>query len=329
MTGLMDARSPVGEPRPEDRRGPRRARHPLLTVVLVLVVVVGLLVVATVAVVGRLDRRLDRLPEVFSVVEGGVRPAPATMETFVVVITDSTAPDPNAPPVDRGQPAEVVLVAQFSADAGTVVALRPAGQPEVALGATGAYPNGGPAQLIRAVEDLTDLLVDRFVTVDLAGLPEMVDAIGGIRLPLTDPADPGADLRLQPVDGSQALAYARGEREVADGAAARVHRWTTVMRSLVQGMSQDQLLRPLGLVELLDVVGRTVRTDEGLGTAGLWGLVYRLGGLRSEQVTFLSVPDSAALGDSRELWAAMRTGPVPVDYLTRHPEDKLRWRGPS
>lgn len=308
-------------------------------VALAVAVVVALLAVTAVAVVTRLDWRLDRVPDVFLPVDDGRRPAPSEASTYVIVVTDSGADsDPllGTAVDDGGLPAEVVLVAQVADGSGSVAALRPVGDPAAGLTPNEAFRRSGPPLLVRTVESLTGLPVDHFLVLDLAGLPEMVDAIGGIRLPVADPAGgAGAGLRLQPVDGTQALAYARGHRGIADGTAARNYRWPSVLRGLTQGMTQELALRPLALVQLLDVVGRTVAVDDTLGTAGLWRLLFELGGLRTEQVTFLSVADTAGApagpsGDAPAgVWEAMRAGPLPPDFLDRHPENKLRWRGQS
>lgn len=346
MTDLVDAARRVLRPRAEHapagtHRGTwgeqRRARHPAVVVALVLLVVLVLLAVTAIAVVTRFDWRLDRVPGVFATAADGVRPAPSDVATYVILVTDTAGgsdPAQGTAVDDSGLPAEVVLVAQVADGAGSVAALRPVGDPDAGLTPNEAYRRGGPALLVRTVETLTDLSVDNFLVLDLAGLPEMVDAIGGIRLPVADPdrgAEAGMTLRL--VDGEQALAYARGHRGIADGAAARDYRWPTVLRNLTQGMSQELALQPLALIELLDVVGRTAAVDDTLGTAGLWRLLVEAGGLRTEQVTFVSVADTegahAPGGDRSALWEAMRAGPLPSDFLERHPEHKLRWRGVS
>lgn len=308
---------------------------------MVLLVLVVIVTGSVVVVLGRLDAQLERVPGVFEALDAGPRPVGSDVLTSVVVVTDSGAAGAGAPrAVDADEPDQVILLAEVAHGSASIVALRPSTAGTAAAPYT-AYSVGGPSQLVRTVEDITKLRVDHFFTLDLVGLPAMVDAVGGVNLPVADPAaDPNARLRLRPVDGTQALAYARGEAGIADGAAGRTYRWPTTLRALVLGMSQELLFNPLGVIALLDEVGRTARADDTLGTAELAGTVGTLAWIRSEQVTFFSVPfadlgptatarGGAEDGPPGELWAAMQAGPLSADYLEKHPQYKLRWRGES
>lgn len=340
-SGVRDPRGARPGPQPSQRRFRIRPARVLLAVGSVVLALAVIVAGSTIAVIGRLDAQLERVPGVFEALDDGSRPVGSEVLTSVIVVTDSGAADRAAPSaVDDDEPDQVVLLAQVANGSASIVALRPTTAGD-GMTPDSAYSLGGPTLLVRTIEDVTDLRVDHFFAFDLAGLPEMVDAVGGVNLPVADPAgDPAERLRLRPVDGTQALAYARGEPRVAAGAAGRTFRWPTTMRALVLGMSQELLLNPPAVVALLGAVGRSARADDMLGTVELAGMVVTLAGIRSEQVTFFSVPDvelgptAMARGGSRigapgELWAAMQAGPLSADYLDRHPGYKLRWRGDS
>lgn len=77
-----------------------------------------------------------------------------------------------------------------------------------------AYAFGGPKLLIRTIEQDTGIRIDDYVEIGFAGLVNVVDAVGGIRIcPETAIADPDAALNIkagcQWVDGKTALGYAR------------------------------------------------------------------------------------------------------------------------
>lgn len=285
------------------------------------------------AAVGWLDFRLERFPGVFAAIDGRSRPAASDTTVLVILLTDLTGVDAPSAADDAGEPANVVVVADIVDGTAAFVALRPgrtaaAGPPTP----NEAYDLGGPAALVRSVENLTGLSVDHVLTLDLAGLPDMVDAVGGVNLPVTNPVgDRSERLRLRPVDGAASLAYARGEPGIADGAAGRTYRWATTLRALVHGMTQEMLLDPVAAFGLLDALGGSVRADDTLDTTALWALVVQLGGLRSEQVLFLSSPDQGpptrGTADPGLLWVALRAGPLPADYVEQHPDNGLRWRG--
>jgi LCP family protein required for cell wall assembly len=80
---------------------------------------------------------------------------------------------------------------------------------------------GGPALLVKTVENVTGLRINHYVGIGFAGLVSVVDQVGGVRICLTTPlhdADSGANFKAgcQTMDGAQALAFVRDRHSFAD-----------------------------------------------------------------------------------------------------------------
>lgn len=78
-----------------------------------------------------------------------------------------------------------------------------------------AFEWGGAPLLVRTVEELTNLTIDRYVEIEMTGMIEIINALGGIRLCLDeDVSDAGRNyLEWQAgchqADGPTAIAFAR------------------------------------------------------------------------------------------------------------------------
>jgi LCP family protein required for cell wall assembly len=342
---------PSGSGAPESRPL-RRGRRMLSVLGAIVLTVLGLIAGTVLTLAERLAADVERVPGVFASLDPATRPSAADALTFVVVPTDSRPPLPSAgteepTASDIGdEPIEVVMIMQVAADgsAASVVSIPFAtrldvpGQGVATLET--AYALGGASSLVRALENLTALRIDHFIEVDFAGLPAMVDAIGGIDLPVADPrsrSDTPARRGFRRVDGAQALAFARERRGPPDGRIDRAPRQQVALRAFVHAMTQEALVDPPALYRLLAATSRAVRVDDTLSTTAMGVLAVELSGLRSSQVTYLTVPVVRAdpdrsrpaeyLVDPRaaELWTAMRADTV-LPYLARHPEDRMRWR---
>jgi LCP family protein required for cell wall assembly len=85
-----------------------------------------------------------------------------------------------------------------------------------------AFEVGGSACTIRTVEKLTGIRVDHHMVLDFAGFKEMVDAVDGVEVCLSEPVDDkAAKLRLPAgrvtLDGEQALGYVRARKSLGNG----------------------------------------------------------------------------------------------------------------
>lgn len=115
-----------------------------------------------------------------------------------------------------------------------------------------AYAFGGPELAVETVENWLEMEISFYLTVDMGGLEEVVDAVGGVEVipPSTFEISGYTFYEGQPtlVDGDQAVAYAR-ERYTSGGDYARQER----QRQIVVGTVEAALKKATGLTEVLSI----------------------------------------------------------------------------
>lgn len=125
-----------------------------------------------------------------------------------------------------------------------------------------AYGLGGADLALDTVEKYLDLPLDYFVTINMEGFEEMVDAVGGVPVENDFAFEqnefffPEGDVYL---DGEKALAYSRMRKEDPDGDLGRNARQRQVVNALIdEGAQLSSVARS---EELLDVLGSNVLTN--------------------------------------------------------------------
>lgn len=103
-----------------------------------------------------------------------------------------------------------------------------------------AYAFGGAAMAMDTVKNYLDILIDHYVSINMKGLKELVDAVGGIEVnnDITFSQD-GYDFTIgkTTLDGDQALAYSRMRYEDPNGDYGRQER----QRKIVEGIARKVL----------------------------------------------------------------------------------------
>ena len=98
-----------------------------------------------------------------------------------------------------------------------------------------AYAFGGPSMALNSVQNLLDIPIDYFVSVNMQGIQQIVDAVGGVTITptMTFSQSGYSFVEGQPVtmDGAQALAYSR--MRSLDGDYARQGRQREVVLSTI------------------------------------------------------------------------------------------------
>lgn len=118
-----------------------------------------------------------------------------------------------------------------------------------------AFAYGGPPLLVQTVEQSTGLHIDHYAEIGMRGLADVVDAVGGVEVCVSEPIDdPLANLNVQPgcqlMNGATGLGYVR-TRATAQGDLDRVARQREFLTALVKKvMSPATLLNPFKLVPL-------------------------------------------------------------------------------
>jgi LCP family protein required for cell wall assembly len=159
-----------------------------------------------------------------------------------------------------------------------------------------AFLQGGPALLVRTVEALSGLRIDHYAQVDFDGFVAMVDALGGVEVCLSEPAQDevsGIDLPAgrQTVRGSQALAFVRQRAGLPRQDIDRIARQQAFLGAVVRkALATGTLANPRRLDRVLDVATRALQVDDRTSISELRDLALRLRTARGEGITFTTLP---------------------------------------
>jgi len=170
------------------------------------------------------------------------------------------------------------------------------------------YPLGGPGTLKAAIGGLLGTRIHYFAAIDLAGMREVIDTIGGIDLTVQSAVDDptyhdvftGETGLYIPVgqhhmDGTLALGYVRSRMGVGESDFTRAERQQEVLTAIAEKLTAGNLL--LTLPGLLDAVRDNMATD----------------------IPSARIPDLAAEGQEADLGAVERVVLAPPDYVTPEP----------
>jgi LCP family protein required for cell wall assembly len=161
-----------------------------------------------------------------------------------------------------------------------------------------ALNDGGPALVVRTVEQLTGVRIDHYVQVDFDGFKTMVDRLGGVEVCLTEPARDrfsGIDLDAgrHHVDGDVALAFVRQRQGtgISGGDLGRIERQQQFLGAMVREvLSAGTLLNPVKLNGFLTAATRSLQVDDGTSAGDLQDLAFRMRGFEAGGVAFATVP---------------------------------------
>lgn len=140
-----------------------------------------------------------------------------------------------------------------------------------------AYGQGGIEATIGAVQELLNVPVDYYALVNMTGLVNIVDSLGGIQVdnPLSF-SNMGYSFpqgRITLHDGQEAMAYIRMRYEDPEGDFGRARREQVVLRGILDSLRSVQSLTHLK--DLSDIVRQNVRTDLQLSDMMVLAKDYR------------------------------------------------------
>ena len=161
-----------------------------------------------------------------------------------------------------------------------------------------AYALGGPKCLVKVIQKISGLAINRFMAVDFAGFSAMVDALGGVEVCSTTPLEDAelgtvlADAGRQKLDGPTALNYVRARSITTEynGDYGRIKRQQLFLSSLLRSMISTDTLFDL---DKLDQVVNTFMDDsfvDNVQTRDLVRLGQSLQGMNAGRITFVTVP---------------------------------------
>ncbi|MGH2748921.1 MAG: LCP family protein [Actinomycetota bacterium] len=164
---------------------------------------------------------------------------------------------------------------------------------------------GGPNQLVRTVKALTGLEINQYLQVNIAGFRDLVNAIGGVEICITEPIpfDPNTgievaedELGLVKFDGERALRFVRSRR-FPTGDFERIRNQQKFLAAAIDKVTSiSTVLSPGRINKLLDVAGDNVATDRHTTILGLKDLANDLRHFDPEHYEAYTVPN---LGTAR------------------------------
>lgn len=161
-----------------------------------------------------------------------------------------------------------------------------------------AFAVGGPKCLVKVIQKLSGLHVNRFMAVDFTGFSQMVDALGGVEVCSTTPIE---DYELgtvlptsgrQVVNGHTALNYVRARQVTTEtnGDYGRIKRQQLFLSSLLRSMISKETF--FSLSKLNNVVNMFISHSyvDNLDTKDLVDLGQSVQGVNAGRITFITVP---------------------------------------
>lgn len=159
---------------------------------------------------------------------------------------------------------------------------------------------GGPEYMVRAIKELTGLEINKYLQVNIAGFRDLVDAIGGVEICITEPipfdSNTGIEitedeLGLVRFDGDRAIRFVRS-RNFETGDFARIQNQQKFVAAAINKVtSAGTLLNPGRLLRLADVAGDNIRTDQHTTLNGIRKLATTLRGFEPERFEAYIVPN--------------------------------------
>lgn len=179
-----------------------------------------------------------------------------------------------------------------------------------------AFAFGGPKCLVKEIQKLSGLSINRFIAVDFSGFAKMVDALGGVEVCSSTPLhdyELGTVLEhggRQVLDGSTALNYVRARQVTTEvnGDYGRIKRQQLFLSSLLRSLiSEDTLLDPHKLNSVVNMFISDTVVDN-VQSKDLIQLGQSLQGMAAGHVTFVTVPTGVTdqNGDEPPRMADMR-----------------------
>ncbi|MCX2928791.1 LCP family protein [Mycobacterium sp. CVI_P3] len=161
-----------------------------------------------------------------------------------------------------------------------------------------AYAYGGPKCLVKVIQKMSGLSINRFMAVDFTGFSKMVDALGGVEVCSTTPLEDYelgtvlASAGRQVLDGHDALNYVRARQVTTEvnGDYGRIKRQQLFLSSLLRSIiSKDTLFSLRKLNNVVDMFIADTYVDN-VRTKDLVDLGQSLQGVNAGRITFVTVP---------------------------------------
>ncbi|KAA0082459.1 LytR family transcriptional regulator [Mycolicibacterium sp. P9-64] len=171
-----------------------------------------------------------------------------------------------------------------------------------------AYSFGGPKCLVKVIQKLSGLSINRFMAVDFSGFAKMVDAIGGVEVCSTTPLEDYelgtvlANAGRQIIDGHTALQYVRARQVTTEtnGDYGRIKRQQLFLSSLLRSLISKEVF--FSLSKLNNVVNMFIDDSyvDNIQTKDLVDLGQSIQGVNAGRITFVTVPTGITDSEGNE-----------------------------
>jgi LCP family protein required for cell wall assembly len=145
--------------------------------------------------------------------------------------------------------------------------------------------SSGRSNLVKTIEDLTHLQINHYAEVNLAGFRDIVDAVGGVEICISEPIPfdphtglevPESELGMVKFDGDRALSFVRSRHAFSTGDFARIENQQKFLSAALNKVTSVGTFLNIGrLRKLYSVAGDNVRTDDHTTIKGLYDLLKR------------------------------------------------------
>ena len=287
-------------------RSGAKKRRPLKIVLVSVVAVLVVLVGAVGIYAASLSQKFESSETLTEVVpDEKLRPAPgegeaAVVQNILLLGSDTRGAISGSLDSALGNRSDTMMVVHISADRKDIHVMSIMrdswvtipGRGEAKMNAALAY--GGVPLVIQTVETLIDTRIDHVAIVDFAGFKGSTDALGGATVNNAIAFDrKGEHFAQGPLNlnGTDALAFVRERYAFRDGDYQRVRNQQAFIKAVMdKTLSRETLTNPVTISNLVGAIAPYMAVDEGLNSAYAAGLGFELRDIRSDDVTFFTLP---------------------------------------
>lgn len=164
--------------------------------------------------------------------------------------------------------------------------------------------SSGRSNLVKTIENLTHLQINHYAEVNLAGFRDIVDAVGGVEICISEPIPfdphtgievPESELGMVKFDGDRALRFVRSRHVFATGDFARIENQQKFLSAALNKVTSPGTFLNLGrLKRLYEVAGDNVRIDDHTTIKGLYDLLKRFRAFNPDNYEAYTAPNLGA-----------------------------------
>lgn len=158
-----------------------------------------------------------------------------------------------------------------------------------------AFSFGGPSLYVETMEQFTGLRMDHLAIIDWDGFRSLTSALGGVDVSFPERTTGAGGRVWEPgthsLEGQEALDYVRERKTLANGDFDRIKRQQNFMRATMgKLLSNGTASNPLKLTNALQSITAHLTVDEAFSNGKMRDLGLSLRGLRTNDLTFITIP---------------------------------------